>query len=121
MLYLRKYLLLIKMNKILTIILAGFLAVSCHDYDVLRFDPSDYTEEMIVIKNDTIRFRAYEHICYVENPEDTAFQTLNIYVPDNGLLTLYMYTPSSLKAYTTSLIDFKCVLELITRCILIEI
>lgn len=82
MLYLRKYLLLIKMNKILTIILAGFLAVSCHDYDVLRFDPSDYTEEMIVIKNDTIRFRAYEHICYVENPEDTAFQTLNIYVPE---------------------------------------
>lgn len=57
--------------------------------DPLSFDADNFTEGQIELPTgEEIRFRAYEHIFYVANVIDSAYQTLNLYVPE----TAYMNT-----------------------------
>ncbi len=55
-----------------------------NDENSLRFDPQKCTQKEITLPNgETIHYRAYERIYYVTNIEDSAYQFLNIYIPDN--------------------------------------
>ncbi|MBP1627921.1 MAG: alpha/beta hydrolase [Holophagaceae bacterium] len=47
----------------------------------LVFNPETYTVQQSTLNGRTIRYRAYEGIVYVQNPVDTRYQTLNIFVP----------------------------------------
>ncbi len=50
--------------------------------DALRFDPAAYTEQTLTMPDGSeVAYKAYEGIFYVTNVEDSAYQTLNIYVP----------------------------------------
>ncbi len=54
--------------------------------DNLRFDSTKGGEErtMTFLDGVTIKYRAYEKIYYVMNVEDSAYQSLNIYVPETA-------------------------------------
>lgn len=48
----------------------------------LDFDADNYKMASLVMPSgDTVEYKAYEGIFYVENVEDSTYQTLNIYVP----------------------------------------
>lgn len=50
----------------------------------LRFNPDDYTIQSLTMPDGSIvTYKAYEGIYYVTNVEDSAYQTLNIYVPEH--------------------------------------
>lgn len=62
----------------------GVCALSClaAGHDTLRFDPENFRIDSITMPmGNVVRFKAYEGIFYVRNVEDSAYQTLNIYVP----------------------------------------
>lgn len=47
------------------------------------FDPENFAEkELILHDGNTVRYKAYEKLYYVGNVEDSAYQYMNIYVPD---------------------------------------
>lgn len=49
----------------------------------LKFNPEAYTSQTLTMPDGaTIQYKAYEGIYYVTNVEDSAYQTLNIYVPE---------------------------------------
>ncbi len=48
----------------------------------LDFNPDNYTEKVIVKNKKEYKIRAYENIVYVANPVDTAYQKMNIYIPE---------------------------------------
>lgn len=49
----------------------------------LKFNPENSTvRELVMPDGKTVRYRAYEHIYYVTNVEDSAYQYLNFYVPE---------------------------------------
>lgn len=49
----------------------------------LKFNPENYTaRELVMPDGKTVKYRAYEHIYYVTNVEDSVYQYLNFYVPD---------------------------------------
>ena len=51
--------------------------------DALKFDPQAYTEQVLTLPDGkTVNYRAYEHIYYVTNVEDSAYQYLNFFVPE---------------------------------------
>lgn len=51
----------------------------------LRFNPEKVTERTLEFQDgSTVRYRAYENIFYVANIVDSAYQTLNIYVPESA-------------------------------------
>lgn len=47
----------------------------------LEFAEDNFTVNTLEVDGQTITYRAYENIVYVQNPVDTLFQTMNIYVP----------------------------------------
>ena len=47
----------------------------------LDFDAEQYTEETVSVGDDTIAYRAYQDIIYVQHPVDTTYQRLSVYVP----------------------------------------
>lgn len=49
----------------------------------LDFANAKYTVQTHTVRDKTIRVRAYEHLVYVANPVDTAFQQMNVYVPED--------------------------------------
>ena len=52
----------------------------------LKFNPANSTtRELVMPDGKTVRYRAYEHIYYVTNVEDSAYQYLNFYVPESVL------------------------------------
>lgn len=70
------------------LLISSVLGVSCAmlcrgtEKDGLRFDPEDFRIDSITMPmGDVVRYKAYEGIYYVSNVEDSAYQTLNIYVP----------------------------------------
>ncbi|MDO4230199.1 MAG: subtype B tannase [Capnocytophaga sp.] len=71
------------------IIIAGFttfIVVSCktlvsQKQQKLQFDDKKYTLQEVNYEGKTIKFRAYEGIVYVENPVDTTYQKMNVYIP----------------------------------------
>ncbi|MCX7781157.1 MAG: alpha/beta hydrolase [Negativicutes bacterium] len=48
----------------------------------LVFDPSHYTVKTLTLNGQTITYRAYENIMYVQHPVDTQYEIMNIYVPE---------------------------------------
>lgn len=74
------------MRKILKPIMIAFLAIAGVDSATaadLRFDPEAYTVKSLEMPDGTtVAYKAYEGIYYVANVEDSAYQTLNIYVPE---------------------------------------
>ena len=50
----------------------------------LDFDADNFKKASIVMPSgETVEYKAYERIFYVTNVEDSTYQTLNIYVPDD--------------------------------------
>ena len=47
----------------------------------LAFNPNSYEERTLVSGDVTLAYRAYENIVYVQNPVETEYQMMNIYVP----------------------------------------
>lgn len=51
--------------------------------DVLKFNPDKFTRQTLTMPDGAqVDYKAYEGIYYVTNVEDSAYQTLNLYVPD---------------------------------------
>lgn len=48
----------------------------------LRFSPKNYRTLEATLNGETIKFRAFEKIVYVQNPVEADYQTLNVYVPE---------------------------------------
>ena len=52
----------------------------------LKFNPANSTtRELVMPDGKTVQYRAYEHIYYVTNVEDSVYQYLNFYVPESVL------------------------------------
>ena len=70
-----------------TFLLVGFISVAANSYaqekkGKLVFDPTMYLTKTLTLNDKTFKVRAYEKIVYVEKPIDTAFQNMNIYIPE---------------------------------------
>lgn len=62
-------------------ILTGCNSSNSADSSALQFDASNFkTASLVMPSGDTVQYKAYEGIFYVENVEDSTYQTLNIYV-----------------------------------------
>lgn len=67
--------------------LAATMLASCSSTNPSEQSPLKFNSEAYELKTlampsgDTIQYKAYEGIYYVENVEDSTYQTLNIYVP----------------------------------------
>ena len=48
----------------------------------MKFDKNQYASEELTLEGETIRFRAYRNLTYVEHPINPEFQKMNIYVPE---------------------------------------
>lgn len=49
----------------------------------LNFDANkNYTTKTATVNGKTVTYRAYENIVYVAKPVDIAYQTINIYIPE---------------------------------------
>lgn len=48
----------------------------------LKFSPKNYRTLEATVNGETLKFRAFEKIVYVQNPIEADYQTLNIYVPE---------------------------------------
>ncbi|WP_313386472.1 subtype B tannase [Chishuiella sp.] len=62
----------------------------------LKFDPTKYVEQTLEYNNKKIKVRAFENIVYVSNPVDTAYQKLNVYIPEE------YFQNKSIGTYNTS-------------------
>jgi hypothetical protein len=51
------------------------------DYNI-RFNLTSYKSQVLTVNGKSIRIRAFEKIIYVQNPIDTIYQVMNIYVPE---------------------------------------
>lgn len=64
--------------------------------NTLQFDVNNYKPLDVTVDNQTIKVRAYENIVYVANPVDTAYQSMNIYIPES------YFEDKSINGYTAS-------------------
>lgn len=48
----------------------------------LDFNPKNYTTQSLTLNDKTLRVRAFEKIVYVQNPVDTTYEILNVYIPE---------------------------------------
>jgi hypothetical protein len=48
----------------------------------LKFNKANYTEKTLTVDGKNITYRAYEKIVYVQNPVDTQYEIMNVYVPE---------------------------------------
>lgn len=73
------------MKKLITLLLVSIVSTSvCLGAQDLRFNPDQYETSSLTMPDGTkVSFKSYEGIYYVRNIEDSLYQTLNIYVPDN--------------------------------------
>lgn len=71
-------------NLLICLTMAFFSAVASARNDNLRFNPEAYTTRIMNMPNgESVKYKAYEGIYYVANVEDSVYQKLNIYVPEN--------------------------------------
>ena len=49
---------------------------------MLKFEKNDYTIEEVTLCGETIRFRAFRDLIYVEKPVNEEFQKMNLFVPE---------------------------------------
>ncbi len=84
----------------LTILMAGYISASLADTkadDPLKFDPNrkSTANTLTFLDGKTVKYRAYETIYYVANVADSAYQYLNVYVPQSATAK----TPIFLRTY----------------------
>lgn len=60
---------------------ASYFNKTDNGYD-LQFSPKTYRTLEAKVNGETVRFRAFEKIVYVQQPLEPDYQTLNIYVPE---------------------------------------
>lgn len=48
----------------------------------LDFDPTQYSAKTLSLNGQTIEYRAYENLVYVQHPVDPQYQRMNIYIPE---------------------------------------
>ncbi len=66
----------------------------------LKFNPEKGTEQSLTLPDGkTVKYRAYEHIYYVTNIEDSTYQYLNLYVPENVAAHPETKVPIFLRTY----------------------
>ncbi|MBR1834960.1 MAG: carboxylesterase family protein [Bacteroidales bacterium] len=85
------------MKKILFAAIVAMTLASCgHSKQGMSFNPNDGQEaELTMPDGEVVRYTAYERLYYVKNVEDTAYQYLNVYVPEGATKT----TPILLRTY----------------------
>ncbi|WP_138495028.1 subtype B tannase [Paenibacillus pinistramenti] len=75
----------------------------------LDFDTANYTEKSVTYNGQTIKYRAYEKVVYVQHPVDTKYEIMNIYIPEEyfegGTINNYtaenapIYFPNTVAGY----------------------
>ena len=84
------------MRKIFTILFGACLSVGAMAQGVLAFDANAGVKSKMTVYDGTeVGFTAYERLFYVTNVEDSAYQSLNVYVPDGAT----QQTPIFLRTY----------------------
>ena len=48
----------------------------------MQLDKNRYQVETMTLEGETIHFRAFRELVYVDKPQNEAFQTMNIFVPE---------------------------------------
>ncbi len=71
-----------KNSVLLWLLLLSVKAVAQNVPFSLHFDPTKYQTQTLNIGEQTVTVRAYENLVYVANPVDTAYQKMNIYIPE---------------------------------------
>ncbi|MGN0205526.1 MAG: subtype B tannase [Coprococcus sp.] len=81
----------------------------------MKFDSNQYTVEELTVDGETIRFRAFRDLVYVEHPVNVEFQKMNLYVPEiyyegasiNGynLKTAPVFMPNLVGGYMPGIIQ----------------
>ena len=65
-------------------IFGGIASASAAEVGKLSFCPDNFNEASLTMPTgETVKYKAYENIFYVTNIEDSVYQTLNLYVPEN--------------------------------------
>ena len=74
------------MKKFIFISLVALLACSCgYNRQGLSFNPKNGVEaELTMPDGKVVKYTAYERLFYVRNVEDSAYQYMNIYVPEGA-------------------------------------
>ena len=74
------------MRKIIVVALAAMLACSCgYNRQGLSFNPKNGVEaELTMPDGQVVRYTAYGKLYYVRNVEDSAYQYMNVYVPEGA-------------------------------------
>lgn len=75
-------------------VVASLATQTLYAKTTITFDPNRYTVKTLTLNGQTITFRAFEDIVYVQNPVDTKYQRLNFYVPEA------YYSGKSIGGYT---------------------
>lgn len=76
---------------------------------MLKFEKNHYTIEEVTLCGETVRFRAFRDLVYVEKPVNAEFQKMNLFVPEsyyegasmNGcdLLSAPVFMPNTVGGY----------------------
>ncbi len=80
---------------LLTCLSAGLFAQSNQIAYSLDFNPKKYEKQKLEYNGGKIDVRAYEKMVYVANPVDTAYEVMNIYIPEA------YFNGKSINGYTT--------------------
>lgn len=98
------------------------------NYD-LKFNDKKYTIETITLDEKTLKYRAFENIIYVNNPIDTNFQKLSIFVPETyyegnsignyNLNTAPIFFPNTVGGYMPELLKSLVSTNLLTSPMLL--
>ncbi|MBR1688757.1 MAG: alpha/beta hydrolase [Prevotella sp.] len=84
------------MKKILSVLCGAFLSLGAWAQSALQFDNNAGVRQTMTIYDGTkVSYTAYERLFYVTNVEDSAYQFLNVYVPDGAT----QQTPIFLRTY----------------------
>lgn len=81
----------------------------------MKFEKENYKIEELTIENETIKFRSFRNLTYVEHPVNEAYQQMNIFVPEvyyegkeiNGytLNTAPVFMPNGVGGYMPGELD----------------
>ncbi len=70
------------------------------DHGGLTFDPGQYTEQTLRMPDGTeVKYKAYTRLYYVSHVEDSAYQYMNIYVPEGAGSSSPIFLPNSVGGY----------------------
>ncbi len=76
------------MKQTMTILTVLLMTISCQSNSQkevdssLKFDIDTYQSQTLQYENQELKVRAFENIIYVENPVDSGYQIMNIYIPE---------------------------------------